>query len=174
MGLSNDVKSQMFNAIISINHPIQGNPTRCVCNNIHEFKKALRLKWHVWIIVHFVQINLAYFIAIMYSHNKTSLAYANFIKVLTCSNIGNTHGKHKIVSTSHKFIKLTFIVSANPLLGAILIIKGLYSFLTCFNSANVLIHIVFTFWKNYRYLFFHNFNKLLKFKMTFGGAKKYP
>jgi hypothetical protein len=34
---------------------------------------------------------------------KTSLVYANFIKALTNSNIGNTHSKPKIVSKSHKF-----------------------------------------------------------------------
>ncbi len=68
---------------------------------------------------HFVQINLAYFNSYNVVTHKNIFTYANFIKALTCSDIGNTHGKCKIVSTSHKFINWP-IVSTNPLLSAIL------------------------------------------------------
>ncbi len=77
---------------------------------------------------------------------KTSLTYANFMKALTGSKIGNTHGKPKIVPTSHKFTKwLPLVASIDPLLASILAIRVWYSFPTHFKVANMLIHLIFTF-----------------------------
>ncbi len=44
VGLSNDAKSGMFNAINQVSEPILGNIIRCVCKNIHELWKILGLK----------------------------------------------------------------------------------------------------------------------------------
>jgi hypothetical protein len=70
---------------------------------------------------------------------KTFLAYVNIDKI---------HGKPKIVLTSHKFIKMVLVASIDPLLATILTIKILYYFPTHLKGANIMIFLIFTFWKN--------------------------
>lgn len=137
----------------------------CVCNNIHELDKILKMERNVWIIVHFIQINLINF----NNCNGATCWWRHFWHVQTLTkciasrrlyshhtNSPNRSGCLYRPIVSYHFNNQNLVLIPNPLircqhydLSNFYILKQIKSYV-------------------------HNFSKFHEFKWCFGELERYP